>query len=133
MGDLQSGDPRELTGKLALGAKGAGGWLSSVAGEGWARANQLAQQQQGSHAGHSGWDEEEDLTERLAHLRSNGGSKYEGYEGYGRVNDSRSGSGQGQGQGQGQDGWGAWGEESSALHKEEKTGKSKEDKWDADW
>jgi ADP-ribosylation factor GTPase-activating protein 1 len=92
LGEQYGAQGKDLTGKFAEQAKVTTGWLSSVAGEGWARANQLAKERAGVDL---------DFTDRLGHLRSDGPSKYQGY---GQV-----GSGGQQGNHHDDnDGWGDW-------------------------
>ena len=70
LGEQYGNQGKDLTGKFAEQAKMTTGWLSSVAGEGWARANQLAKERAGVDL---------DFTDRLGHLKSDGPTKYEGY------------------------------------------------------
>jgi len=73
--------------RLADQAKMTTGWLTSVAGEGWAKANQLAKERAGVDL---------DFTDRLGHLKGDGPSRYQGYGQVGGTNNSED------------DGWGEW-------------------------
>lgn len=94
MGEQYGQQGQDFTQRLSEQAKSTGGWLSSLAGEGWARANQLAKE----HAARGGDPDDADFARNLEHLKLNGPSKYQGYEGYGRVEADDGGVGD--------DGWG---------------------------
>lgn len=80
------------TSRLADQAKMTTGWLTSVAGEGWAKANQLAKERAGVDL---------DFTDRLGHLKGDGPSRYQGYGQVGGAAGTSSSAG-------GDDGWGEW-------------------------
>lgn len=82
---------KEISQKIVSDVRATGGWLSSIAGEGWNRANQLAKEKGGI-----------DLNERLGSLGLGGA----GGAGSGGMGGSGSGNGNGNGNGRGEYGHG---------------------------
>lgn len=113
-------------------AKGTVGWLGSVAGQGWQRAQELANQRA---AGGGGID----LDESLAHLRVHDGEGNRGkYTGFGNENGRSSWAPEGHETGEDQS-WSnaGWDEEPAQSAKKaapaKELPKKKEGEWDDEW
>lgn len=110
-------------------AKGTVGWLGSVAGQGWQRAQELAKER---GAGGGGID----LDESLAHLRVNEGEGGRGkYAGFGNDNGGSSWAPEGHTDDQGWSnaGWDDEPKKAAPTTKAQEVPKKKDGEWDDEW